>query len=147
MLWKILIRPLQHFSVPISKIGCGFIGFLEKAEQKPIGILCQANGLIRQDEHAEIIIVSACGRSQHRLCIAFRLGIGIGIERRFSIAAIARPEAAAADFMRIGFFIDPGSDVRRMPCRRGSTPAGKARNDQVETAPEKMHRTCLSQER
>src|SRR5215212_11271797 len=147
MLWRIIVRPFQRRSIPFPQIGCRFISFLEETEQKPVWIVRLSNGVIGQDEQAQIIVVSRCGRAYRCLCIALRFGIRIGKECRLSIASIAGPEAAAADFMRIGFLIGRKSDVGRVPRRQGSAPAGKARDRQIETAPEKMDRAHLSKKR
>jgi hypothetical protein len=46
MLRKVVIRPFQSFPVPFPQVGSGFIGFLEEAEQQPIGIIRLANRVI-----------------------------------------------------------------------------------------------------
>src|SRR5260370_26582320 len=75
------------------------------------------------------------------------LGMGIGVERRIRQQRfVARPEAAAADFMRVSLARDPIRQMRYaagMLRRRG---AGESCHRQVEAAPEEMHRAAFALE-
>src|SRR6185437_11226020 len=96
---------------------------------------------------SEALVIDGLARPRRRLGEARRLGIGIAEERGLAEAAVARPEAAAADLVRIGFLHDPGAEVRRLAHQRGRPAPGEARDRQVEAAPEEMHRADLAEER
>src|SRR5215472_8520590 len=104
-----------HASCPTTFSACRdrlplrrrLIGFLQKAEQQRIGIARLAYGVIRQDKLAELVVVSRFGGLEPRAAVASRLRIGIDVERRATVTAIARPEAAARYFVRIGFVHHP----------------------------------------
>ena len=79
----------------MRKVGGGGIGFLEKPEQQRVGIARLAHLVVGQDELAEVFVVKGTGRAQGRVTVAGRFRIGVDIERRAAVAAVAGPEAAA----------------------------------------------------
>src|SRR4051794_6837080 len=80
------------------------------------------------------------------LLVAGRLGVAIGVVHRFrKNRRLAGPKAAAAHLVRIGVPRDRVRETRdaRM-LRRPST--GEPRRNEVEAAPEEVHRTRLADE-
>ena len=73
------------------------------------------------------------------------LGIGVGIERGIIDRAAARPEAGAADFVRIGLAGDRVGQMRHAAGMARRAAAGKARHREIEAAPEEMHRARLAE--
>src|SRR5207302_6500646 len=74
-----------------------------------------------------------------------RLRIGIDVICGPPVAAVAGPKAAAADLVRIGLPHDPTPDIRSISCGRRRATTRKAGDRQIETTPEEMHRTDLSE--
>ena len=72
----------QKAPVPVRQIRCGFIGRLQKSEQRFIRRLGCADGIVRQDEFSEIRTVECSAGFHRRFGETTRLGIGIGIEHR-----------------------------------------------------------------
>ncbi len=87
----------------MAEVGCGGVGALEELENSILGRRGLAGCLVCQNEFVEFgaigrtIGANSCIREPHRL------RVGVGIEGRLAKAAVARPEATAADFMGIGF--------------------------------------------
>ena len=74
--------------------------------------------VVGQDEFADILGIERVWRANRRLREPGGLRVGVGVERRAAEAAIARPEPAAADLVRIGFAIDEIRNVRVARGRR-----------------------------
>src|SRR4029077_2826071 len=96
------------------------------------------------DEFAEILGVRRRAWSDFRLAEAGGLRIGVAIEGGLSEAAIARPEAAAADLVRIRLAVGGVRD-HRIAGRRRRWAAGEARHGEIEAAPKEMHRAGLAE--
>src|SRR4030095_8238798 len=104
-----------------------------------------SDNVVRQDEFAEVAAVEALVRPDARLGESARLRVGVRVERRISDAA-AGPESATAHFVRVRFTrhaIGKVGDSARMLRRRRSR---KARDRQIEGAPEEMHGAALADE-
>src|SRR3954470_19543891 len=136
----------QCRAVPMAKIGCGDIHAAQVAHQVVIRRLRLTDRVVGQDMLPEVLVVVGSVRSHWRQCKALRLGIGVAIKGSLAESPIARPEAAAADFMRVGFLHDPGAQVRRVARQARCRAAGEAGDCHVEAAPEEMHRTHLAEE-
>ena len=106
----------------------------------------RAHGVVGQDEFAERLAEERRVRPHLRRAEARWLRIGIGIERRIIDRAAARPEAGAADFVRIGFAGHRIGQIRHAAGMARRAPAGEARHREIETAPEEMHRARLAEE-
>src|SRR5271156_5989814 len=76
-------------------------------------------------------------RETQRVAVTRRLRVGVGIEGRLA-ETFARPEAATADLVRIGFARDMIGQTGCARMRWRKT-AGKASDRHIETAPEEMH--------
>jgi hypothetical protein len=96
--------------------------------------------LIRQDEFVNTGVVAGGARLYRRGLECFGFGHAVGVEGRFVHRAAAGPEAMADDLARIGI----AHPVRAFTRRRGSP--RKARDRQVEAAPEELHRAALADE-
>src|SRR5262249_37670720 len=73
-----------------------------------------------------------------------RIGVGIKKRRRHDIGA--GPETEAAHFLRICFARDRIRQVRNPARMRRRRSPGKSCHGKIETAPEKMNRTALSEQ-
>src|SRR5205814_6447 len=80
-----------------------------------------------------------------RVAEPWRLRIGVGIERGLRVRIAAGPEAGTADFVRIGLARDAVGQPGHAARMQRRAPAGKARDGEIETAPEKMHRAHLAE--
>jgi hypothetical protein len=76
---------------------------LQEIEQRLVGIEGGTHGIIGQDEFAQRFAEERRVRLHLRRAEACGFRIGIGIERGIVDRAAARPEAGAADLVRIGF--------------------------------------------
>src|SRR6185312_9446549 len=76
----------------------------------------------------------------------YRLGIGIRVERGVRHEIVARPEARAADLVRIGLSRNAIRQIRHAPRMKGGPPAGKASDGKIEASPEEMDRAALAKE-
>src|ERR1700691_2167679 len=92
-------------------------------------------------------LIEICDDSRHRRrCKALLLRVGIAVESGFAEPPIARPESAAAHFVRIRLPHDPGTQVWRVTCQRGRDAPRESSDCHVKAAPEEVHRTNLPEE-
>src|SRR5688572_19834440 len=98
---------LERLSIPLSQIGCGLVGGLEKRAEEGVGLGGFAHDVVRQHELAEVRTVEGALRLHHCLREAGRLGIGVGIKGGVRNGATAGPEAATADFVRVRLARNP----------------------------------------
>jgi hypothetical protein len=100
------------------------------------------NEIIWQDKFPERCVevsTLGCGSKAE----AWRLRIGVRVERGLWRGVVARPEPGAAHFMRIRF---PHHGIRKAGYAtrmERSLPSRKPCNRQIETAPEEMDRARL----
>src|SRR6478672_9018027 len=116
---------LQRRPVPVRVVGTGLVAALQELQQHLVRRSRGAHRLVGQDELPDVLFLYA-GGSHRRFAETGGLGIGIGVERRLAEAAIARPEAAAADLVRIGLLHHPVAEVRAVARERRRGAAGKA---------------------
>jgi hypothetical protein len=94
-----LLLAFQGFAVPLTQIGCGVIGALQKAEQHVPGRIGDAHIVVHQQEffHHRMII---SGRGIH-LSLGETGGLrrGVGVESWAFDVSSAWPEASAANLM------------------------------------------------
>ena len=119
---------------------------MQEFEQRLVGIISGANGVVRQNELAKSLAEERRFWLHPRGAKARRLGIGIGIERGIIDCARARPEAGAAYFVRISLTGDRIGQVRHAAGMAGRATAGKPRHREIEAPPEEMHRARLAEE-
>ncbi len=97
------------------------------------------DGIVRQEKLTELRAEEGRARLDSAGSEPLRLRVRIGIERRVIDARAARPKARTAHLMGIGLAHDrigqPGDAAWVGRC----TPAGKARDCQIEASPEEMH--------
>src|SRR5438067_7827206 len=117
---------LKSMAIPIGKFRAGFVGAVAEGEHSLIGRFGAAHIIIFQDEQCQLFIPVRCCRTDEFFRQSSRTGSSVGIKRSLLKAAVARPEAATDDFMRISL---PGDGVRLRSFR--STPAGKACHRQI----------------
>src|SRR6266436_5201981 len=121
----------------MAEVGSGGVGALQELENSvprrrgPAGCLVRQNELVEFGAIGCAIGANACIRQPRRL------SVGVGMEDGLAKAAIARPEATAADFMRIGFASYTVGDGWR-PRMGRRTATGKARDRHIKAAPEEM---------
>src|SRR4029079_8228582 len=70
----------------------------------------------------------------------------VRVERGFRQQFVARPEAAAADFVRIRFARDPIRQMRHAAGMLGGRSSGEARDREIETTPEKVDGAAFTAE-
>ena len=85
----------------------------------------------------EAIVVIRGIRRHGSRCEALRLGIGIAVERWFAETPVTWPKAATADFVRVCFLHDPGTQIRRRTGNWGGCASGEAGDRHVEAAQKK----------
>src|SRR6478672_7406229 len=90
------------------------------------------------------LVVKSTGSGQRRLAVARRFRVGVDIKRCPPISAVTRPEPATAHLVRVGFGHDPTGHVGGDPAGRWCRAAGKARDREVEAAPEEVDRAYLA---
>src|SRR5687768_14380478 len=91
----------QMRAVPASRGRRRFVGGIEEVEQHLFWILRLADGLVRQDEFAQVFMKERLVGTDWALAVAVRLGIGVGVECGLLEAGSTRPETGAADFVRV----------------------------------------------
>src|SRR5262245_56918907 len=115
---RLHLLSLKRLPISLPEFGGRFIGFLEEAQEELVRVGRLTNRVVRQDELPKALVVEVLSRAQRRVAKAGRLGIGIDVERRPAVTAVARPEPAAADLVRAGFGDDPRSNVGGSATRR-----------------------------
>jgi hypothetical protein len=118
---------------------------LKEAQQQLVGIGCHVQRLVGQQKFAGRGVVVRCVWQDAVRRISGRLGISVSI-KGWRRCLVARPEAAAAAFVRVRFDHHP---IWAVGCTAGmprSAPTGEARAGKIEAAPKKMHWTLFSGE-
>src|SRR5580692_9130600 len=138
-------RAFERVAVPFRGNGSGFISALQEIEQRVIRIGARAHSIVGQDELGQSLAEEGSPRPYAHGAKTFGLRIGIRIERGIIDRTAARPEAGAADLMRIGFAGDCVGKMRHAAGMARRAAARKARDREIETAPEEMHRASLAE--
>src|SRR4029077_18456845 len=132
---------LQRLPVPPAFVLCRLVGALGKRERSLVGGRGHAHRVVVDEKLPDIRVVGRTLRADLLGAKAVRLGIGVRIERRAPVAAIAGPETEARAFVRGSLLHHPRRDIRRLAAReRRRGTAGEARDREIERAPEEMHR-------
>ena len=76
---RALLR-FQSGAVPMAAIGCSLIRALKEFKQSPVGIGRLANGLVGQNELAEVGIEAGLRRRDGVLRVSVRLRVGVAVE-------------------------------------------------------------------
>src|SRR6185437_689706 len=134
-------RHFQSVAVPAAKISAGFIGTLQKIQQRAPGRIGSADIIVHQEELAQLRVVKRWAGLYpgKRVSLGFRHGVGV--KRGAAHAAAAGPKSGADHFVRVGCAGD-GIGAWALRC----TPAAEPAYRQVKAAPEEMHGTALAQE-
>src|SRR5205085_3707528 len=102
--------------------------------------------MIRQNEFAQLRMKRSHRRLYFRIGETIGRWIGVGIEERRGNLVIARPETKTAHFLGVGFARDRVRQMGNATGMRRRRATGKARNREIEAAPEKMDRTAFTAE-
>ena len=124
----------------------GVVGAHQERQQDAVRVTGIAHRLIGQNIFAEILVVIRFGGLNRRRGKAGRLRIGVGVKCGMGKPVIAGPEAGAAHLMRIGFLRHCVAKMGYAARMQRRPAAGKARDRQVEAAPEEMHRAAFADE-
>src|SRR5258708_18780840 len=137
----IALPAFQLLAIPSSQRRRGLVPALQKVQHDAARVGRLPHLVVRQQEVGELCAVEGRRGADRSLLEARWFGRGVGVERRAGEAAAAEPEAATAHLVRV-----PLARNRLDPLALRPPPAGKARDGEIEAAPEKGHRTRLADE-
>lgn len=138
-------RAFQRGTVPVRVDGCCLIARLQELEQRLVRVCGQPHRVVGQDEFAQCL-AEECSLGSHRhAAIARGFRVGVGIECGIIDRAAARPEAGAADLVRIGLVRHRVGQMRHAAGMLRCPAAGEARHRKIKAAPEEMHRARLAE--
>src|SRR5579885_505140 len=132
-----ILAALQARAIPAGQARAGLISALAELEHGNIRRLRRARVLVVQNKLSKLRVPMP---GAHRFSLqSGRRRSAVGVKGRVTIAAVAGPEAATGDLVRIRL---ASHLVRAFALRRAAS--RKARHRQVKGPPEEMHRARLA---